>query len=263
MHEMPFSTTDPLFADLKRLDPERFISLLFAPKEKQAGLAALYAFNLELGSVRERAMREPMAGHIRLQWWRDALASGAGGVALAEALLAAKFDVAALSALIDAREADLSSDPPQSLAELEDYAKATGGGLQELAAKWLGGNDAACDTARLAGTAYALVGLMRALPFHARMGRRHLPQDLMAGAIEGPSAGLSAAVEQVAALAAGGLGRVRLAQVPKTVRAAVLCALQAKTHLKRLKRAGYNPFDPRLKIPATRPLALWWGMIRK
>ncbi len=258
---MPLSTTDPLFADLKRLDPERFISLLFAPKEKQGGLAALCAFNLELGSVRERAMREPMAGHIRLQWWRDALQSGGGGVALAEALLALKLDIADLQSLIDAREADLSPDPPQRLADLETYAQATGGALQDLCAKWLGGDDKTCETARLAGTAYALLGLMRALPFHARVGRRHLPQDLMPEAISGPSASLSAAVEKVADLAASHLGKVRLSSLPRSQRVAGLCALQAKTHLKRLQRAGFNPFDPRLSIPAPRPLALWWGMI--
>ncbi|MBI5120823.1 MAG: squalene/phytoene synthase family protein [Rhodospirillales bacterium] len=258
---MMISPTDPLFADLKRMDPERFASLLFAPKDKQPGLAVLYAFNMELSFVRERSLREPMAGHIRLQWWRDALSSGAGGAPLAEAMLALKLDPADLQALIDAREIDLSPDPPDNLDDLEDYAEATGGALQELAAKWLGGDESACETARLAGTAYALLGLMRALPFHAALGRRHLPQDLLPGAITGPSVALNGAVEKVADLAADGLGRVRLAQVPRFARAAGLCALQADTHLKRLKRAGFNPFDARLKIPATRPLALWWGMI--
>ena len=48
---------------------------------KRGPLFALYAFNAEIASVRDRA-REPMPGEIRLQWWRDVLngeRSGRGG----------------------------------------------------------------------------------------------------------------------------------------------------------------------------------------
>ena len=78
----------------------------------------------------------------------------------------------------------------------------------------------------------------------------------MPGDIGRPSPELCRAVESVAELAQKRLEKVDVASIPKPARAAALCALQARTHLKRLKRAGFDPFDPRLGIPATRPLAL-------
>jgi len=56
-------------------DKDRFLSALFAPAEHRGALHALYAFNVEAARVRELA-REPLAGEVRLQWWREAL-SGA------------------------------------------------------------------------------------------------------------------------------------------------------------------------------------------
>ncbi len=259
---MTVSPTDPLLADLKRLDGERFTTLLFAPQGWRAGLLALYAFNLELGRVRERTLREPMAGHLRLQAWRDALMAGGAGIPLLEILLGQGFESGPLLGLIDAREGDLETEPPARLADLEAYAGATGGALGDLAAAFLGGDAVACQMSRDAGTGYALLGLMRALPAHLAQGRHHLPQELMPQAIKGPSPELCRAVARVAERAADYLGRVRVKDVHRKSRAACLCALQAKTHLKRLKRAGFNPFDSRLSIPATRPLALWWGMRR-
>ena len=47
-----------------------FSPTLFAPAEHRGALFALYAFNLEVARVRE-VVREPLAGEIRLQWWRD------------------------------------------------------------------------------------------------------------------------------------------------------------------------------------------------
>jgi len=85
LHEMPKTPTDPLLADLRKRDPERFVTLMFAPEQRRAGLGVLYAFNLELGRIRERTLHEPMAGHIRLQWWRDAIAGRRGETPLAEA----------------------------------------------------------------------------------------------------------------------------------------------------------------------------------
>lgn len=253
--------TDPLLVELKRRDPERFATLLFAPSDKQAGLCALYAFNLELGSVRERAVREPSAGLIRLQWWRDALESERGDMPLAAQVSALGLDREALLGLVDAREADLSFEPPATLKDLEAYAAATGGALHALAARLLGAEPDSCRLAWKAGTAYALLGLMRAIPAHGALGRRHLPMDLFPGGIDRPSAELGRAVEEVAELAGEYLGRVRLSEIPRFARASALCALQARTHLKRLRRAGFDPFDRRLSIPATRLLAMAWGMI--
>lgn len=258
---MTFSTTDPLLADLKRRDPERFASLLFVPAPSRFRIALLYSFNLELASVREKALREAMAGHIRLQWWRDSLEGSAQGNAFTSQLLDLKLPLAMLLSMIDAREADLSPEAPSDMAALEGYASATGGALHALAATLLGGNDREVEIASKAGSAYALQGLMRAIPAHAAWGRRHLPLDLWAGEIKGPSSLLNRAVESVALQAGTYLDGVDLSALRKTCRPAALCALPARTHLKRLRRSGFDPFDGRLALPATRPMAMLLAML--
>lgn len=50
-------------------DKDRWLASLFALADRRAYLHALYAFNLEVARVRALA-HEPMAGEIRLQWWR-------------------------------------------------------------------------------------------------------------------------------------------------------------------------------------------------
>src|SRR5206468_1070890 len=83
--------------------------------------------------------------------------------------------------LIEARETDLDDHPPASLAALEDYAEATSGRLICLALEILGVRDPAAGEAGLhLGIAYALVGLLRAMPLQARAGRQLIPTDIAA-----------------------------------------------------------------------------------
>src|SRR5690242_6182310 len=110
----------PLASLVRRHDRDRFQTVLFAPPRRREALFALYAFNYEVARVRE-AVREPMLGRIRLQWWREAVGSAFAGGAVrrhdvAEGLSAAirahcparsRFD-----RLIDARESDLDPAPP-------------------------------------------------------------------------------------------------------------------------------------------------------
>ena len=100
-------------AIVREHDPDRYLATLFAPAAAREALFALYAFDHEIGKVRH-VVSEPMAGMIRLQWWRDALAGTrrAGPRTLvAQALhaaLAARPPVRArLEAAIDARELEL------------------------------------------------------------------------------------------------------------------------------------------------------------
>src|SRR5208337_2756655 len=103
---------------VRAADKDRFLASLFAPVDRRRDLLALYAFNVEIGRVRELA-REPMPGEIRLQWWRDALAGrGHGGVAghpvvaaLGETIARCALPVEPLVGLIDAHAFDLYDDP--------------------------------------------------------------------------------------------------------------------------------------------------------
>jgi phytoene synthase len=163
---------------------------LFAPAAARAHLWALYAFNVEIARVRE-IVSEPVIGQMRLQWWRDAIAEfGTGAVrshpvaqGLAQALRARPVQPALIERLLVAREFDLAETPPADLAALEDYADGTSASLLLAALDILGVRDAASiDAARHIGVGWALAGLLRAVPFHARQRRLYLPLDLLTAA---------------------------------------------------------------------------------
>src|SRR5438067_12028668 len=65
-------------ATVRKHDPDRYFSALFAPAEKRPFLFALYAFNHEIARIGE-TVREPMMGEIRLQWWRETVGSARAG----------------------------------------------------------------------------------------------------------------------------------------------------------------------------------------
>ncbi|RYE86059.1 MAG: phytoene/squalene synthase family protein, partial [Hyphomicrobiales bacterium] len=58
--------------DLKANDRDRYFATLVLPEPQRAAIQALYAFNIDVATVRDRA-REPAPGEIRLQWWVDAI----------------------------------------------------------------------------------------------------------------------------------------------------------------------------------------------
>lgn len=240
-------------AEVRRHDHDRYLTALFAPARARSALWALYAFNLEVARTRE-AVSEPMLGRIRLEWWREALDGIAAGtprrhpvvMALAEAMARHDLDRARLAALIDARETDLDEDPPQDLAALTAYAEGTAGTLQELVVAALGRcDDATLASARSIGSAWALIGLIRAVAFHAQTQRQYLPADLMAeqGATLTPSAELAAVVERIADEAQRRLAAGRSVRgLPRTVKRGLLVATLADAELAAIRRAGYDPF---------------------
>jgi phytoene synthase len=153
--------------EVRTHDPDRWLCALFAPDAARPHLLALYALNLELARIAP-LVREPMLGQIRLQWWREAIEGAAAGTprahpvvrAVAGLLAAGRVEAAALTALVDAREAEL--DPAESLADLTAvtaWAAGTGGALSALAAQIAGGGASPVVTG--AGAAAALVGLLR------------------------------------------------------------------------------------------------------
>ncbi len=209
---------------------------------------------------------EPTLGHIRLEWWRENIAAIFDGGPVrrhpvAEALAAAvrryRLTRARFDRLIEARAQDLDDAPPASLAALEDYAEATSAGLVLLALQALGAEDAAAvEIGRHVGVAYALAGLLRALPMLAAAGRSVIPKDVALRAGLDPagwrvgrdSPALSAAAAEIAAAARRHLQAARLCRrtggVPRPAFSALLPAVIADQTLKRLAHARYDPLDP-------------------
>jgi NADH dehydrogenase [ubiquinone] 1 alpha subcomplex assembly factor 6 len=259
---------------VRRHDRDRYRIALFAPVDRREALFALYAFNYEIARTRE-SVTEPMLGQIRLQWWREVIAAAYDGtpvrrhevaLPLAAAIRQLGLSRHYFERLIDGRERDLDDAPPASLTLLEDYAEATSASLVHLACEALGArSDHDVAAAHHVGIAFALTGLLRAMPFHARAGRCYIPDDIAASvgldsrsyAEMTPTPGLQHATEQIAQAATAHLATAReyRQQISRTALPALLPAIVADRGLAQLRRVNHNPFDPR--VAAADPLLSW------
>ncbi|MFI5023191.1 MAG: phytoene/squalene synthase family protein [Alphaproteobacteria bacterium] len=247
-------------AEVRRHDPDRFLTALFAPRERREGLFALYAFNLEVAKTREVAS-EPLLGRIRLEWWRETIEAIYAGeprrhavaLPLSDLIQRERLTRAHFDRLIEAREQDFEETPPVDLAALESYAAGTSASLVALALETLGvRSEAAAAPAHSLGVGWALAGLLRAVPFHARQRRLYLPGDLMAAAgVEASelfeyrsSRGLATVVSRIAERAELHLAALAHERevLPRRAVPALLPAVLARAHLAALRRAGHDPF---------------------
>ena len=259
--------------ELRRGDRDRYLASLFAPAEAREALFALYAFNLEVARTAE-VISEAMLGRIRLQWWREAVAEIYEGrprrhevvLPLAAAVERHNLTRVHFERLLESRELDLEEEGPADLAALEDYAEATSSTLLWLALEILGETGApAREAARRLGIAWALTGLLRAVPFHASRKRLTLPRDLveetgvdLRALFEMKSSpGLRHAVAQVAARAREHLDTARNAgtSLPRASKTALLPGVLAGHYLSVLARAGHDPFAP--AVARDRPGKVW------
>lgn len=262
---------------VRTLDYDRYLAAVFAPAPCREALFALLAFNQEVARISE-AVSEPMLGRIRLQWWREAVDDiyagrparrHAAALPLAATIRTHRLDRVAFDGLLDARKADFDPDPPANLAALERYAAATDGALTALMLAAAGAaSEPAREAGRRVGTAWALVGTLRAAAHHAAHGRVMLPADLLARA--GVAAGevragrafgrYAAAAAAVARRATELLDEARETRraVPRRARAVLLTARLADLYLARLRRAAY---DPRDRCLALSPLRKQWAML--
>jgi NADH dehydrogenase [ubiquinone] 1 alpha subcomplex assembly factor 6 len=252
----------PVAAIVRLHDRDRFQTAIFAPLAAREALFSLYAFNYEIARVRE-SVREPMLGRIRLQWWREAIEAAYTGATprqheVVEPLTAVirerGLSRAHFERLIDSRERDLDPSPPATLAELKDYAEGSSAPLIQLALEILGAAlPAAVTAATEIGIAYALAGLIRAMPVHARTGRMMMPDDIAAEAGLDPkdyaemraTPALRRVVETIARAAEDHLAAARglRGRLPKRALPALLPARIVTSALKRLEQAGFDPFS--------------------
>ena len=150
---------------VRRHDPDRFLTALFAPPERREALFVLYAVNHELARAREAAS-EPFAALIRLQWWREVAEGGrprhevAGP--LGEAIDAGRLRAGDVLGMIEGREAE--TEEIETLAGWRDYLLATAGGLAVAAGRALGAPEAALDGLRQLGAGYGAAGVLRSVP---------------------------------------------------------------------------------------------------
>lgn len=261
-------------ADVVRAqDRDRYIADLFAPEAARKHLLALHAFNVEIAGVRD-VVSDPMLGEIRLQWWRDAIVHGAGGghpVATALDATITRFSLPkhAFERLLDARLFDLYDDPMPTLNDLEGYAGDTSSSLIQLAAIVLAGGEdpGSAAAAGHAGVAYALSGIMRALPRSAARGQSYLPdamialrsvdkEALFAGRATPELHSLLADLRTIARQHLAEAER-ELAELDPVVKPAFLPLALVRSYLERMDRSDYDPFAGVELTPWRRQWILW------
>ena len=171
---------------VKEQDLDRFLLTMLMPAAVRGSLLALFAFNHEIAKTRE-VVTETQLGLIRLQWWRDALAGiyDEGKVlehevlsALAGVIEAHDLERKYFEELIYAREFDLEDVLPAHMDGFLSYCDFTNTPLMKLVMQVMGDAPDGEPVQPIAIN-YALVGLMRAVPFHAHQRRCYLPQDIM------------------------------------------------------------------------------------
>jgi phytoene synthase len=259
-------------------DRDRYLADLFAPEPSRKHLLALHAFNAEIARVRD-VVSDPALGEIRLQWWRDAIAEGDGGgnpIATALTGTIARFSLPrqAFNRLIDARLFDLYNDPMPTLNDLEGYAGETSSSLFQFAAIVLaGGQDPGTATAAgHAGVAYAVAGLLRALPRHVARRQCYLPEAMI----------VSRSVDKEAMFAGDATPELRrlladlrtvarqhlaeaereLGEIDPVLKPAFLPLALVRPYLERMDRRDYQPFAG-VELPPWRRQWIVWRAARK
>jgi phytoene synthase len=262
---------------VRQRDRDRYWSALFASKAKRPAVLALYAFNAELDHILA-SVSEPMAGQIRMQWWRDAVEfatpEASTGNPIADALSAAitghNLSKDRLIGMVDARIPAMFGDPPLDGKALEASLRETEGAVFELAAAILGDRtDAAKAAAAHAGVAYGLTGTLFKLPFLVSRQKAILPSsylegrgiDLVAIHRGETSASFEAALADLRGVASRALQRFRTESVEldPSAWAAFLPLTLVKPYLEAMAAPG---FDPLHTVAAISPLRRFWRIWR-
>jgi len=245
---------------VREADRDRYLATLFAPADKRAALFALYAFNIEIGRVRDVA-REPMPGEIRLQWWREVLEGqrdGEGAAhpvasALLEGLKRHGIKPDRLTGIVDAHAFDLYDDPMGTLDDLDNYGVMTQSALLDVAIGILGGGPEAMMLVRGAGIAATVTDILINLRKHVSRRQMFVPLEVIerhdvdldevyAGQT---SDALKAALAELRRHARRQMtaARAEATHVPAAIMPALLPLALIGPTLKPMDRRGYEPFD--------------------
>ena len=246
----PEAHRDYCAEQVRTYDYDRYFAATYAPADVRRGLLALYAFNIEIASARER-VSEALLGEIRLQWWRDAIdeiydgsvREHAVAAELADAIQKFGLPREPLNRLIDGRVFDMDEEPPEDINAFQNYISATAGELTRIGYRMCGvaGKD---DQALLLGSVWGGTGLLRAIPFHLSQRRVYLSKDLLrrAGitpsllADKGTAIDMSPVVGDVASILEQKLEDV--GKLEKNARPAAAYVALARSYLSRLRRHG-------------------------
>ena len=243
---------------VRRHDPDRYFTALFAPAARREALFTLYAFNHELAHAREAALREPGLALIRLQWWREVVEGTARAHEVATPLAALLADGtiprAPLLSMIEMREAE-ATDAPETLSDFLDLMRKGPGALAVAAGHVLGAPEPRLEAV---GAAYGAADALRNVAAFARQGRCALPADVLAQAGLVPEAAISdpEAVRAAATPALAAAARALLGPRAAVARGALAAALPGV-----LARRDFSRAAPTAERGAGDRLAVLWAAV--
>ncbi len=265
---------------VRSFDRDRWLASAIARGRARRRLMALYCLNVEITRIAE-VTTEPMAGLIRLQWWRESVEGLAAGRVREHAVLRSLADMVEdgavpgddITALIDAKEHDVTGVGFAGMDEFVSHCRATGGALSRMALAAVGVSDpGAKAAAEKVGTAHAMIGQLRNVAWLARRGHVGLPGELLTrhGVQRGellagrPGEGLAAAAREIADLACLHLAEAR-ALGPKLSGDGLPVLLLARitdAERRQLHRIGFDLFSGKTEpLPIMAPLAVVRGAL--
>jgi phytoene synthase len=202
-------------------------------------IAALFGLDAALGRI-ALEIREPMAGLVRFQWWREALEAASDGRSgrqphpflgpLTGPLIVGRLSREGLADLLEAHEAMFEARRLPDAEEAVRFADRTGARVHAYTMMIVGGDGVWAERARGAGRALALLRLATRLPLYRDAGFA-LPRGL------GPAEFARALAEA----AGSDLEAAAEARPPRHLLAPMLALRLVRHRLRRLERAGHEP----------------------
>ncbi len=228
-------TNNYIQEELIKVDPDRYLISLFAPKKRREALWILFLFNHEIAKTRF-VVTETQLGLIRLQWWREEIAKlYKGGSAHGNPVLKGLEVIirdyglpeALFNNMIFAREFDLEDVAPQGIEGLINYADLTTTPLNKLALQ-IAGDDPSEEKIQKISVRFALTKIFKLIPAHQENRFTIIPKNLYAEVQE-----------------------YLIHREKITLYSSILKAQNALTRLyvKQLNSVQFDPHDPKLNMP--------------
>lgn len=248
---------------VKKHDYENFLATILLPSEYRNDALAVRAFNVELALVGAMT-KEPLAGLMRLQFWRDTLEAiykdnprqQPVAMALHRAVRRRGLQKRWLTRLIDSREKLVHSSRFITIGELEEYVEESNASLYYLLLQCAGVTSVEGDhCASHLGKAEGVVKVLRGLPLLAPHRQIMLPQQIVAlhgvteeSVVRGEdSPKLRDAVLDVASVANSHMKHAVAiaAKLPGPALPPLYPLVGLRASLARLERLQFNLFDKR------------------
>ena len=264
--DVPKPEFDVIRASAREHEPDRYLAAVLAPKEARDDLIVLAAFVGEIHRI-GRIVREPHLAEIRLQWWREALASDSADQtgnpvadAFRELMSRRRLPAGKLDGWFDAIAETLSGEAPADLDRLAADLKVIEGVPFRFSCAICG--DAGADEAALddAALAYGAARLGLDIPYALARGRMPLPVSALETE-SGNGADYSNAIRVLNEMTQSPLARLRkrFSGLSRAQKCAILPVALVEPYLRALERPDH---DTAHDIAGVAPLTRIWCLLR-